>query len=78
MFTFFSLVQAYVWTKTKGFYPSCTLTFLRLPLATDAANNPLFLGNYDEDWFKSGAMNKYLLLDYALEDPWEAIYFNDR
>ena len=41
-------------------------------------NNPLFLGNYDEDWFKSGAMNKYLLLDHALEDPWEAIYFNDR
>ena len=38
----------------------------------------IFLGNYDEDWFKSGAMNRYLLLDYALEDPWETIYFNDR
>ena len=35
-------------------------------------------GNYDEDWFKSGAMNKYLILDHALEEPWEAIYFNDR
>ena len=37
-----------------------------------------YLGNYDEDWFKSGAMNKYLILDHALEEPWEAIYFNDR
>ena len=36
------------------------------------------LGNYDEDWFRSGAMNKYLILDHALEEPWEAIYFNDR
>ena len=29
LFTFFSrLAQAYVWTKTKGFYQSCTLRFL--------------------------------------------------
>ena len=35
-------------------------------------------GNYDEDWFRSGAMNKYLILDHALEESWEAIYFNDR
>ena len=29
LFTFFSrLAQAYVWTKTKAFYQSCTLRFL--------------------------------------------------
>ena len=32
LFTFFSrLAQAYVWTKTKGFYQSCTPQFLIKP-----------------------------------------------
>jgi len=35
-------------------------------------------GNYDEKDFKSGRMNGNLLLNHALKDPWETVYFNDR
>ena len=35
-------------------------------------------GNYDEDDFNKGYMKKHLLLNHALRDPWETLYFNDR
>ena len=35
-------------------------------------------GNYEEGEFQSGALDKYLLFNHALGDPWETIYFNDR
>ena len=35
-------------------------------------------GNYDEDKFRSGIMGTQLKMDYALQGPWETIYFNDR
>ena len=43
LFTFFSRpAQAYVWTKTKAFYQSCTLKFLRLtqPSLTRICSRP--------------------------------------
>ena len=35
-------------------------------------------GNYDEDDFRSGSMEDKLILNYALQQPWETLYFNDR
>ena len=35
-------------------------------------------GNYDEDDFNSGRMKDHLLLNHALADPWETVFFNDR
>ena len=35
-------------------------------------------GNYDEELFNSGALDKFLLFNKALSDPWETIYFHDR
>ena len=35
-------------------------------------------GNYNEDDFKVGKMNGNLILNHALKDPWETLFFNDR
>ena len=35
-------------------------------------------GNYDEDDFRSGSLDDKLILNYALQYPWETIFFNDR
>ena len=35
------------------------------------------IGNYDEDLFQSGVKDG-LILNHALKDPWETLYFNDR
>ena len=36
------------------------------------------IGNYDEDLYQSGAMDKNLILNHPLKQPFETIYFNDR
>ena len=35
-------------------------------------------GNYSEDDFNNGVLKNNLLLNHALRDPWETLYFNDR
>ena len=35
-------------------------------------------GNYEEEDFRSGKMDRKLLLNHALKDAWETVYFNDR
>ena len=35
-------------------------------------------GNYQEQDFLSGKLDKHLLLKHTLEDPWETIFFHDR
>ena len=35
-------------------------------------------GNYDEEEFVSGKLEQHLLLNHALTDAWETVFFNDR
>ena len=35
-------------------------------------------GNYDEQEFSRGEMDNKLLLNHALTEPWETVYFSDR